>query len=123
MPRLYRGFSSDKFNDNKTLGLYDIELVKKDLLNHIFTRKGERVMMPRFGSIIPDLVFEPLTPILVEDVTEELTTIFNYDPRVNLVDIQTKPDYVFSSLRVECKLFYVELNMVENFELNISFNQ
>ena len=37
------------------------DLVIEDLMNHIMTRKGERVMMPTYGSIIHDLIFEPLT--------------------------------------------------------------
>ena len=37
------------------------ELVVEDLMNHIMTRKGERVMMPTYGSIIHDMIFEPLT--------------------------------------------------------------
>ena len=39
---------------------YDLDLAKQDLLNNFNTRKGERVMMPTFGSIVWDMLFEPL---------------------------------------------------------------
>ena len=33
------------------------ELVVEYLLNNIMTHKGERIMMPTYGSIVHDLVF------------------------------------------------------------------
>ena len=63
------------------------ELVVEDLLNNIMTRKGERVMMPTYGSIVHDLVFEPLTPDIRKLIEDDLTQIINDDPRVNLTSI------------------------------------
>ena len=40
------------------------DLIIEDLMNNIMTRKGERVMMPTYGSIIHELIFEPLTDLL-----------------------------------------------------------
>jgi len=65
---IYKGYSTFEFEKSKTLTLRDVELVKLDLLNHLFTQKGARVMMPTFGTIIPELVFEPLD----EDTLDEL---------------------------------------------------
>ena len=69
---LYRGYSSFEFEATGSFKINDVELIKLDLLNHIFTRRGERVMMPRFGTIIPDLVFEPL-----DDETIEIVDVIN----------------------------------------------
>ncbi len=50
------GYSSvDRKFGNFTLK--DVELAKRDLLNHFYTRKGERLGEPEFGSIIQDMVF------------------------------------------------------------------
>lgn len=118
---LYRGYSSFEFESNKTFKLRDIELVKLDLLNHIFTKRGERVMLPDFGTIIPEVLFEPLTAELVDAITEEIVRVINYDPRVELIDIQSNPDYDRSTVSVAANTFYVELDLVDNFELNIEF--
>ena len=118
---LYRGFSSFEFQARKSFKLRDIELVKMDLLNHIFTKRGERVMMPSFGTIIPEVVFEPLTPELVDTVTEEVVRVINYDPRVELLSIQSDPDFDRSSINIAAETLYIELNLVDNFELNIEF--
>jgi len=67
--------------------LFDKDLVIEDLMNHIMTRKGERVMMPTYGSIVHDMIFEPLTPDVKGLIRQDLTEIINEDPRVNLESI------------------------------------
>lgn len=118
---VYKGYSSFEFQRNKSLRLTDIELVKMDLLNHIFTKRGNRVMMPNFGSIIPDLAFEQLDGDLVDEVYAELLTIFDFDPRVNIIELLVTPDFENNSIYAVAKLFYVELNVADDFELNIQF--
>lgn len=118
---LYKGFSSFEFQKNKTFSIQDIQLVELDLLNQIYTQRGSRVMMPTFGTLIPSLVFEPLDQITVEAVEDELLTVFKFDPRVKLLDMQVVPNYETSSLLVTALLQYIELNLVQPFELNIVF--
>jgi len=123
MATIYRGFSTFEYQSKKTFLLEDIELVKMDLLNHIFTRKGERVMMPNFGTIIPDLLFEPLTDSTITALESELYGVFNYDPRVEILDFNTQPDYTKNTISVYVKLYYVELNIEDVMDLTIDFNQ
>lgn len=118
---LYKGYSSFEFQQNKSLSLRDIELVKMDLLNHIFTPRGTRVMMPDFGSSIPELSFEPLDGDLVDELYAELLAIFDYDPRVNLVNLSLTPDFDTNSVHATATLYYIELDTVNDFELNIQF--
>ena len=79
------------------------ELVVEDLLNNIMTRKGERIMMPTYGSIVHDLVFEPLTSDIKKLIEEDLTQIINDEPRVNLTSINlTESDHtVTASISVD----------------------
>lgn len=118
---LYRGFSSYQYETNKTFGITDVELVKLDLLNHIFTRKGERVMMPNFGTRIPDLAFEPLDNLTLSILEEDLRTVFAFDPRVQLLSLTITPSYDESSVEASARLLYVELDMQGNLDLNIVF--
>jgi phage baseplate assembly protein W len=122
MAATYKGFSSFEFERTKEFALTDVELVKLDILNHIFTRKGSRVMMPTFGTIIPDLVFEPLDSVTVDILDDELRAVIEFDPRVDLItlnlDVQVDQNMVTASIQ----LFYVELDIVDDdFELNIIF--
>lgn len=77
----YKGFSSVD-STNAGSQLYDFDLIKQDIVNHFNTKKGERVMNPNFGSIIWDLLMEPLTDEVREVLNQDITEICNSDPRV-----------------------------------------
>jgi len=79
--QFYVGFSSLDLA-NTTSKLYDFDLIKQDILNHFNTRKGERLMNPMFGTIIWDLLMEPLTPQTKEVLNKDIISICSYDPRV-----------------------------------------
>ena len=118
---VYKGYSSFEFLTTKSFRLTDIELVKLDLLNHIFTRRTERVMMPKFGTLIPDLLFEPLDEETIDTIYDELDTVFDYDPRVELIELDIQPNYDVGSITVGALLRYIELNTVDLFDFNIEF--
>lgn len=118
---LYRGYSSYEYQNSKTFKLTDIELVKMDLLNHMFTRRGERVMMPRFGTRIPDLAFEPMDDITLMVLEEDLRAVVNFDPRVELVNMRIIPSPDENRVVASLDLFYIELDMVDTLDLNITF--
>lgn len=120
---LYKGFSTFEFEQTKEFQITDVECVKMNLLNHIFTKRGERVMMPNFGSFIPEMTFEPLDEDLVEAVREELQYIFEYDPRVSVLKLTIEPDYNNNTVMVNVTLRYIELNTVDDMNLNIEFAQ
>jgi phage baseplate assembly protein W len=85
----YRGFSTfdHLLAPSKGFTLTDVQLINRDLLNHINTIKGERVMMPNFGTRIPLMAFEPLDQATVDVIEEDLRAVFAYDPRVVLLDL------------------------------------
>jgi len=120
---LYKGFSSFEFQSKKSFRLSDLELVKMDLLNHIFTRRGERVMMPTFGTRIPEMVFEPLDDDTLETIEDELRAVFEYDPRVRILELVVAPDYEENRVLASARLYYVELQVTDDFELNIQFEE
>lgn len=97
--------------------LQDLDLVKQDLLNEFFTRKGERLMKPNLGFIGWDLLFEPLTDDNRELIIDDCIRIVNGDPRVELLDISVEEqrhgwlirlilDYVGSDLPVPLDVFF-----------------
>lgn len=118
---LYRGFSSHQYAATKSFGIKDIELVKLDLLSHIFTRKGERYMMPTFGTRIPDMAFEPLDEMTLMIIEEDLKLVAAFDPRVKLLEVGIVPNYDTNTVTASMKLLYVELNIINNMDINIVF--
>lgn len=120
---LYIGFSTQDFFITRTFRKTNVEIVKQDIVNHIFTRKGERVMMASFGTIIPDLVFEPLDEITIRQVHDEVLQVINFDPRVEIIDFTVTPNFNEQSITVSANLFYLELNITDALNLNIQFQQ
>jgi len=47
-------------------------------------------MLPTYGSIIHEMLFEPLTDETTELIEEDLTGIINDDPRCKFVSIDIK---------------------------------
>lgn len=125
MPRenIYAGYSSFEFEKNKSLTIRDIELVKLDLLNHLFTPRGSRVMMPTFGTIINELTFEPLDTSTLDELYAEVKGVLDFDPRVDILKLVIVPDYDTNTAIVEATLHYIELDTVDEFNLNIQFEE
>ena len=116
--RSYRGFSTVN-PESTTFQLFDLALIKQDLINRLSVRKGERIENPEFGTIIYDVLFEPLTDALKEAVADDITANLNADPRLVTEDIVVSEfDHGIS---VQATIKYVPYNVVE--KLTFSFDQ
>lgn len=109
----YRGIST--VNDRKNFNLYDINIIKQDIINHFHIRKGEKLHNPTFGTIIWDVLFDPLTSDLKEAIINNVTEIINYDPRVR-VDSITVDSYE-SGIQIEATLRYLTYSISETMRL------
>lgn len=113
--RLFKGYSSVDTSIKRTQWC-DLDLIKRDLINHLYTRRGERVMRANFGSIIWDLLFEPMTPDVVSAIVDDVTTIVQSDNRVQLQNIRlVELDH---GIQLQLDLFYQPLNIVESFSVD-----
>lgn len=117
--KTYRGFSTIS-SDAASFSLYDLQLIKQDLINNFHIRMGERLENPEFGTIIWDVIFEPLTEDLKAIVIKNVEQIINYDPRI-------KADQVIvttyeSGIQIECVLTYYPYNIQEALQLRFDQN-
>lgn len=122
--KLYRGFSTYNYEVNGTHNVYDVDCVKVDLLNHIYTRRGSRPMMPRFGTSIPDLLMEQMDTDTIDIIEDDVRAVIAYDPRVELVDpgginVTAVPEK--NTLVVAVRIRYLELNYVDTLNLHLEF--
>ena len=114
----YKGFSSS--SPTKNFKLYDIDLVKQDLLNHFYIRKGEKLENPDFGTIIWDILFEPFTPEVKEMIAKDVEDVINYDPRLVVTDLQI--DSTDMGIRIQADLLYVPFNINERMTFEFDRN-
>lgn len=117
--RAYRGLSTVNPENNSTV-LYDIGLIKQDLLNHFHIRQGEKLENPEFGTIIWDAIHEPMTESMKEAIANNVRNIVNSDPRiiVNEVIIDTYE----SGILIDCNLTYLPYNISEKMRMTFDEN-
>lgn len=113
----YRGYNTVGVTFGSTR-LEDLELIKRDLLNHFHIRKGEKLMNPDFGTIIWDHLYDPLTEEVKQAIVDDVTSIVNNDPRTNVANV-VLTEYELG-IQVECELIYRDFDLSEQllFEFN-----
>ena len=110
---LYIGYST--IDNIKSTQLVDADLIKRDLINHFYIRKGEKLMNPDFGTIIWDMLFEPFTEQARDAIITDVTRIAKYDPRLRVEQILV--DTYESGILIELHLLYTNTNEVETLRL------
>jgi len=108
----YKGFNTQgkKFSNSFTLTGFDI--AKQDLTNHFNIRKGEKLQLPDFGSIVWDMIYEPLNETTIETIRQDIQTILAYDPRIEGNDIVVRQ--VEQGLIIELNLTFIPDQIIEH---------
>lgn len=114
--QVFSGFSSEDYNKEV---LYDVELITRDLKNHFYTRRGERVMNPEFGTIIWDMLFEPFTENVRNLVREDVIRVIESEPRVELQNVEVAT--TSRSITVRMEIRYLPFNSIGT--LDLEFDQ
>ena len=110
----YRGFNT--IDQQKKFRMTDLDLVKRDLLNHFQIRKGEKLMQPNFGSIIWNTLFEPLSEETKKVILEDVKAVVSYDPRLNVDEVIIQE--LGNGLQIQIAMTYVPSNMATTMRLN-----
>ena len=114
---LYKGYSSigSQFTGVR---VEDIELVKRDLLNHFGIRRGEKLMNPKFGTSIHEIIMEPLTEETKNLLLDEIQQVIDYDPRVELQELIVDELPQGNGIQAQVSLLYVQQNQTETMLVN-----
>ena len=113
----YFGYSS--IDNSKKFRLVDYELVKRDVLNSLMIKQGEKLGNPTYGTNVWGLIFEPQTDSTMKDLEHEMRRTVEQDPRVKVDDLQVYPQQ--NGVLVE--LFVTVLPTTEKQRLSLFFNQ
>lgn len=113
----FKGFSTIGL-ENKWK-LEDTELVKRDIMNHFQTRRGERLMNPEFGSRIWEYTFEGMTDELREAIVADAKNVLDSDPRVTTKSVTLKQ--FENGFQIEMDLYFVNQDVSEL--MYVQFNQ
>ena len=79
---------------NDLLGIKNETAIARSIRNLVLTQQGERPFNSILGSKVSGLLFENLDEITGSAIRDEIrTTIENFEPRVNLLEVKVLPDY------------------------------
>ena len=71
----------------------DAEVLKTSVINILLTARGERVMRPEFGSLIPSSVFEQNDDTLISTIGSSIQeAIERWDDRIAFLDYRGERD-------------------------------
>ena len=114
----YKGFNSKDSASN--FKAYDIDIVKQDIVNHFYIRKGEKLMNPDFGTVIWDLIFEPFTDATKHAIETDIKRVIASDPRIGVRNaVITQYD---RGVQIELDLVFVQTNQVGTLALQFDQN-
>ena len=117
--KVYKGVSTVN-SDNTSPVLYDLAIIKQDLLNHFYIRRGEKLSDPEFGCVLWELLFEPLTEQVRADIIENVNLIIDSEPRVNADKFLI--DEYEHGIALYCELTYLPYNISETMRINFDKN-
>ena len=111
---IYRGFST--LNRRNNFRVNDYDLVRQDLFNHFNIRKGEKLKHPNFGTIIWNMLFDPLTSETKKIMIDDVRRIVNYDPRIAVQNVILNE--FDRGLQIEIELTYLTTNQTDTISMN-----
>ena len=98
--RVSRGFKDISMTfqanplNNDLIGLKNANAISRSVKNIVFTLPGEKYFNPNFGSRITQTLFENVDEITSSIIVDEITeSINNYEPRVQLINVEAFPDF------------------------------
>ena len=97
-------FQSNPLNSD-LITLKNESAIARSIRNIVFTVPGEKFFNENFGSNISRSLFENIDEITASIIVDEIRqSIQNFEPRVNLIDLQAFPD--FNNNSFDIKIIY-----------------
>ena len=89
---LSMSFKTNPLNDD-LIGLKNTNAIARSLKNIVFTQPGEKFFNQDFGSRISESLFENVDDVSALAIEDEIrSSIINFEPRVNLLDVSVNPN-------------------------------
>ena len=98
--RVSRGFKDISMTfqanplNNDLIAIKDANAIARSVKNIVFTLPGEKFFNPTFGSRISRTLFENIDDITASVIVDEIKeSIRNFEPRVELMDVESFPNF------------------------------
>ena len=87
---------SFKFNplSGDLIALKNENAIARAVRNIVLTTPGEKFFDPDFGSSVSEILFENVDDITAVSIEDEIkSSLKNYEPRVELIDVNVEPNF------------------------------
>ena len=104
-------FETNPLN-NDLIALKNTSAIARSLRNIVFTQPGEKFFNPEFGSRVSESLFEIVDEVSTIAIRDEIrSSIINYEPRVNLLDVLVNPNPDENEMNVTIKYEIVGIDI------------
>ena len=117
--RVSKGFkdisSSFKVNplSEDIIAIKNETAIARSIRNLVLTQQGERFFNPILGSQINGLLFENIDGLTASDIEDQIkVTIENFEPRVELTEVNVLPDYNTGEFNVTIEYEIVGIDLL-----------
>ena len=98
-------FQANPLNDD-LIAIKNENAIARSVKNIVFTLPGEKYFNPNFGSRISKVLFENIDDITASVIVDEIKeSIRNYEPRVELLDVEAIPN--FDNNQFDVNIIYI----------------
>ena len=104
-------FETNPLNED-LIALKNTSAIARSLRNIVFTQPGEKFFNPEFGSRVSESLFEVVDEVSTIAIRDEIrSSIINYEPRVNLLDVLVNPNPDENEMNVTIKYEIVGIDI------------
>ena len=104
-------FETNPLNDD-LIALKNSSAIARSIRNIVFTQPGEKFFNPEFGSRVSESLFEIVDEVSSIAIRDEIrSSIINYEPRVNLLDVLVNPNPDENEMNVTIKYEIVGIDI------------
>ena len=104
-------FETNPLNED-LIALKNTSAIARSIRNIVFTQPGEKFFNPEFGSRVSESLFEVVDEVSTIAIRDEIrSSIINYEPRVNLLDVLVNPNPDENEMNVTIKYEIVGIDI------------
>ena len=95
------------------IALKNENAIARSIRNLVLTYPGERFFNPNLGSKVSRSLFDNIDEISASIIKDEIeNTINNYEPRVDLIDVNVEPNYDNNEFNVTIRYYIVGIDVL-----------
>ena len=97
--------------NNDLIVIKNENAIARSVRNLVLTSPGDKPFQPTIGSRVYDLLFENMDELTASAIRSEIeNTINNYEPRVELENVEVTPNYEENAFDVLIRYFIVGID-------------